>query len=312
MFEYYISSVLFIIILYYIYHKYFIKKYIEGEWLEINKDISIGNKLNWDISSNSKVKIVNFSSWKKYFLGQELYIQLKEKESLFMKFINDEDSDCILDVCDQKMKSIHRIIDPGKIIFSCVGREDHYLLEKNKKYIFFLRNNFLDKEVKTILRKYRNIDKLNKSVKRIETQFNCVDEKNIEPEYISKSYEIVEAMKKRGYRLVSIEKSDQYLSYPSNTISNKISLEVELGNVLILLCSNKEKTCGMINHFIEINSTNNNLNWYPDDDENISHLLLNNCDQFDKFTFYERMTNISNGSNIIPFCVLTFTNIKND
>ena len=56
--------------LYIIYNKYFNQKFREGEWLEINKDINIQQKLDWDISSNSNIKIANFSGWKKYFFGR--------------------------------------------------------------------------------------------------------------------------------------------------------------------------------------------------------------------------------------------------
>jgi len=134
-----------------------------------------------------------------------------------------------------------------------------------------------------------------------------VDEENINSEYVEKCNQILEAMKKRGYHISDIGKSEQYLSYPVNSISNKISIKVKLGQVLILLCSNKEKTCSMVNHSIEVNSKNNNLNWYPEDEENISHLLLDNYDQSDTFTFYERLTNITKESNILPFHVMVFT-----
>jgi hypothetical protein len=306
MFEYYIIFIIFSVTLYIIYNKYFNQKFREGEWLEINKDINIQQKLDWDISSNSNIRVANFSGWRKYFFGEDLFVSIKEKEALIMDFKNDEDSDCILDVYDDKMKNIYHIIDPEFIVFSNSNNDKHYYLQPKKKYIFFLRNNFLDDQVKTILRKYYDIEKVKKKGRKGEEYICSVDEDNMNQEYVEKSSQVIDAMKKRGYHLTNIVKSEQYLSFPSNNIGNKLSLNVELGEVLILLCTNKEKTCGMINHTIEINSQNNNLNWYPDDDENVSHLLLNNCDQDDIFTFYERTTNISNDSNILPFHVMVF------
>jgi hypothetical protein len=306
MFEYYVTSIILIITLYVVYKKYFDKDYTSGEWLEVNKDINLKFHLEWDISANSNIKIANFSGWKKYFFGKDFFTSLKGDEIIVMDFKNDEDSDCILDVYDQKMRSIYHIVDPEFLVFSSSGHKNHYRLDNNNKYIFFLRNNFLDKGVKTILRKYNSIEKIKKKVKKEEGFLCSVDEENMGQEYVEKSSEVVDAMKNRGYILINMVSSEQYLSFPSNNIGNKLSLEVELGDVLILLCTNKEKTCGMINHTIEINSENNNLNWYPDDDENVSHLLLDNCDQEDIFTFYERTTNISKDSNILPFHVMVF------
>lgn len=306
MFEYYIVFIILVVSIYMIYNKYFNQKYIQGEWLEINKDINIEQDLKWDISSNSNIKVANFSGWKKYFFGEDLFVSIKEKEALIMDFKNDEDSDCILDVYDDKMKNVYHFVDPEFLIFGYSNNHRHYYLEPNKRYIFFLRNNFLDGQVKTILRKYYDIEKIKKKGRKCEGYISCVDEDNMNQEYVEKSSQIVDAMKKRGYYLGNMIQSEQYLSFPSNNIGNKISIEAELGDVLILICTNKEKTCGMINHTIEINSQNNNLNWYPDDDENVSHLLLNNCDQDDVFTFYERTTNISNDSNILPFHVMIF------
>jgi hypothetical protein len=306
MFEYYIIFIIFSVTLYIIYNKYFNQKFREGEWLEINKDINIQQKLDWDISSNSNIRVANFSGWRKYFFGEDLFVSIKEKEALVMDFKNDDDSDCILDVYDDKMKNIYHVIDPEFIVFSNSNNDRHYHLQPKKKYIFFLRNNFLDGQVKTILRKYYDIEKVKKKGRKGDGYICSVNEDNMNQEYVEKSSQVIDAMKKRGYHLTNIVKSEQYLSFPSNNIGNKLSLNVELGEVLILLCTNKEKTCGMINHTVEINSQNNNLNWYPDDDENVSHLLLNNCDQDDIFTFYERTTNISNDSNILPFHVMVF------
>jgi len=271
-----------------------------------NKFINFQNNLNWDISSNSIVKVANFSRWNSFFHGKDLFMKLKQKEAIMMIFKNDDDSDCILDVLDEKMKSVYRIFDPESIVFSSSGKDSHYHLENDKKYIFFLRNNFLDKQVKTEIRKYRDLELIKSKIQKCEGEFCFVNEENIQEEYFSKCNQILDAMKKRGYSLVNISKSEKYLSYPANNLSSKIIIKVKFGEVLILLCSNKEKTCGMINHNIEINSKNNNLNWYPDDDENISHLLLDNSDQSDTFTFYERLTNITNGSNILPFHVMIF------
>ena len=307
MFEYYVMTLVIIISIYLIYHKYFISDFIKAEWLQINKDINFKNNLNWDISSNSVVKVANFSRWNGFFHGRDLFTKIKEKEAVMMIFKNDEDSECVLDVLDENMKSVHRIFDPESIVFSCTEKEFHYYLEKDKKYIFFLRNNFLDQQVKSEIRKYRDVEKIKGKLSKCEGEICYVNEENIHEEYISKCNQIMEAMKKRNYRLVNISKSEQYLSYPANNIGNKVSVKVKLNEVLILMCSNKEKTCGALNHNIEINSKNNNLNWYPDDNETISHLLLDNSDQSDIFTFYERLINVSNGSHVLPFHVLIFT-----
>ena len=62
----------------------------------------------------------------------------------------------------------------------------------------------------------------------------------------------------------------------------------------------------MKNHVIEVNSKNNNFDWKPSGEGEISHLLLDNCDDCDNFTFYERTTNVTNTSKILNFGVMLF------
>ena len=306
MFKFYITLVFFVVCLYLIYHKYFNKNYHLGEWLEIGKDININYKLEWDISNNSSVKIANFSTWKKYLFGGDFFNKIKEKEAVIMDFYGSQESHCILDVCDENMRSVYHIINPEFLIFSNQSNENHYYLETNKKYIFFVRDNHLGKQSKTILRKYKNIDLIKNKSKENKIQTCCINEEELHKEFLVKCEGLMDAMKKRYYILSNIARSEEYMSFPSNIISNKLQVESEVGDVLILVCTNKSKTAGMINHTIEINSKNNNLNWFPEDDETISHLLLNNCDQDDVFSFFERTTNVSNGSKILPFHVMVF------
>ena len=300
-----IMIIFFIVCLYLVYNKYFNKKYRTGEWLEINKDINIKYNLDWDVSSNSSVKIASFNKWKRFFKGDDFYTSLKRDECFVMGFRKSGDSYCILDVCDKEMNSIHHIVDPGVVIFSS---SKYYKLEPGKEYIFFLRDNHLGRKTHTILRKYKKLEDVEVKGESRNDQTCCIDEDNLEEHFYQKCEDIREAMKKRGYHLCDIVQSEEYLSFPNNSISNKLEVQSELGDVIILVCTNKSKTSGMKNHTIEINSGNNNLNWYPEDDEIVSHLLLDNCDQDDVFRFYERTTNVSNGSNILPFRVMIFKN----
>lgn len=308
MFKFYLTLVFSTILLYLIYNKYFNNNYRIGEWLEINRDINIKYQLEWDISNNSSVKIANFSTWKKYFFGNDFYNTIKNNEAIVMDFFPTQDSNCILDVCDQEMKPIYHIIDPDFLIFSNQNNKNHYNLEPKKKYIFFLRDNHLGNQSKTILRKYKDITKITKKPNNKNILTCCIDEEELHKEFVTKCESIMDAMKKRDYTLTNIVRSEEYLSFPSNLISNKLKVDSELGDVLVLVCTNKSKTSGMLNHTIEINSKNNNLNWFPEDNETISHLLLNNCDQDDIFSFFERTTNVSNGSKILPFHVMVFKN----
>jgi hypothetical protein len=293
MFEIYITLVIFSVVIILIYTKFF------------DKDIKIEYKINWDVTKNSVVKVLNFSRWKKYFFGQNLFVELKNKEGIYLSI----KEDCILDVCDNMMNNIYHIIDPKEIIFSLdTENKTHYNLERSKKYIFFLRTN-IEKNINIETLKYGNINKSVKKVVKKSNQICCIDEDTLFQDFYKKCEDLREAMLKRGYDLVNIGKSEEYLSFPNNSISNKLELKVELGDVIILVTTNKKLTSEMKNHLIEINSENNSFDWEPTSDENIVFLLLDNCDKDDTFCFYERTTNIKNGSNILPFQVLVFNKI---
>ena len=189
MFKFYLTLVFSIILLYLIYNKYFNNNYRIGEWLEINRDINIKYQLEWDISNNSSVKIANFSTWKKYFFGNDFYNTIKNNEAIVMDFFPTQDSNCILDVCDQEMKPIYHIIDPDFLIFSNQNNKNHYNLEPKKKYIFFLRDNHLGNQSKTILRKYKDITKITKKPNNKNILTCCIDEEELHKEFVTKLLE---------------------------------------------------------------------------------------------------------------------------
>lgn len=304
MFEIYISFIMFTVILFIVYNKFFEKGYKEGEWLTINKDIKIEYKINWDVSKKSVIRVLNFSNWKKYFMTIDLFQTVKQEEGIYLKF-ND---DCILDVCDNKMNNIYNIVNPVNIIFSNQKNKNHYTLSEDKKYIFFLRTNE-EKNLNIITKKYYKIKNNKEKISRHSNQICCIDEDDLFQEFYKKCEDLKNAMLKRSYNLTKIGKSEEYLSFPNNSISNKLTMEIELGDVIVLVTTNKKITSEMKNHIIEINSENNNFVWEPDAGDNIVFLLLDNCDQDDTFHFYERTTNIKNGSNILPFQVLVFNKI---
>lgn len=301
MLEIYISSIIFTIILFLIYKKFFPSSHEEGEWLEINKDIKLESKIDWDISDKSVVRVLNFKSWKKVFFGGDLFQKINNKEGLIFKFGNR----CILDVCDKDMKNIHHIVNPDLIIFANENDPRIYKLDPKNKYIFFLRING-DEEFRHRSYKISDMEKVKIRGRRKNCQLCYVDEDDLFETFYRRCEEIRDAMGKRGYNLEKVARSEEYVSFPNNTISNKVQLETELGDVLILVTTNKSITSEMRNHTIEINSQNNSFVWKPEGDDTIVHMLLDNCDQDDVFTFYERTTNIKNSSNILPFQVLVF------
>ena len=113
-------------------------------------------------------------------------------------------------------------------------------------------------------------------------------------------------MQKRGYYLAEILQSQEYVSYPSNIIAHKLSVESELGDVVFLVCTNKEKTNSIKGHTIEVNSKNNSFNWKPENNDIITHLLIDNSDMDDEFTFYERTLNVHKNSKLLSFGVMVF------
>ena len=301
MFEIYILLVIFVATLVVIYRKFYQFKYCTGEWLTINKDIKVENDIDWDISDKSVIRILNFKKWTQFFFGSDLYTQITKDEGIVMKFTDD----CVLDVCDENMDNIHHIVDPKLVIFS---REDDprvYKINPERKYIFFLRTD-IDKNLNSRIYKFYDMKEAKITGFSTKCQICYLDEDELFKEFYKECEKIRDAMSKRGYNLVNVTKSDEYVSFPNNSISNKLKIESELGDVLILVTTNKTVTSEMMHHKIEVNSENNSFNWHPDGDSNISHLLLDNCDQDDTFCFYERTTNIKNGSNILPFQVLTF------
>ena len=300
MFEIYISFIMFSVVLIIIYKKFFENGYETGEWLTVNKDIKIEYEINWDISEKSVIRVLNFSKWKKYFMGIDLFTNINNKGGIYLKF----EEDCVLDVCDNMMNNIYNIVNPSTIIFSNQDNKYHYNLSKDKKYIFFLRTN-KEKNLNIKTKKYSDINNNKEKILKHSNQICCIDEDNLFQEFYKKCEDIKTAMLKRNYNLVKIGKSEEYLSFPNNSISNKLTIEVELGDVIILVTTNKKFTSEMKNHLIEVNSENNNFVWEPSSNENISFLLLDNCDQDDTFNFYERTTNVKNGSNLLPFQVFS-------
>jgi hypothetical protein len=301
MFEIYILVIIFISCIVFVYKKFYGPQYELGEWLTVDKDIKIENDINWDVSDKSVVRVVNLKKWRRYFFGSDLFVTIKEKEGLALKF----DHDCILDVCDDMMNNIHHIVNPDLIILSDEEDPRVYRLESHKKYLFFMRTD-TDKNLESKIYKFKDIQKAKITGKRKTCQMCYLDEDDLFGEFYKECEKIRNAMALRGYNLVKIGKSNEYLSFPNNSISNKLEIESELGDVLILVTTNKSITSEMKNHSLEINSSNNSFNWKPEDTKSICHLLLDNCDQDDKFCFYERTTNIKNGSNILPFQVLVF------
>lgn len=293
--------IIFAVSLVLVYKKLIVNKPVKGKWLTIDKDIKLKNNLEWDISNKSVVKILNFRPLMNVLFGKDLYISLKDTEAIVIK----TKGNCILDVCDNYLNSIYHIIDPKIAVFSLKKEGKSYTLKKDKKYIFFMRTE-VDDNSRILGYKIPNVNKIDfKKIKRKETSL-YTDEEDLFSEFYKKCSDINNAMKKRGYILTNIHKSQEYLSFPNKTISNKVEVVSELGDVFILVTTNKKLTSNMKNHTIEINSANNSFLWKPEDNETISHLLLDNCDQDDTFTFYERTTNLSNNSNILPFQVLMF------
>ncbi len=303
MLEIYILSVIFTIIIFVMYKKFKSSGYTKGEWLTINKDIKMETDINWDITDKSVVRVLNFKSWRKVFFGGDLFQNFEDKEGIIFKFKNN----CILDVYNQNMENVYHIVNPNLIIFSNEFDPRIYRINPKDKYIFFARTSDEDQNFSSEIYRVKDMQKVNiKGRKCSNNQMCYVDEDNLFNSFYKRCEDIRDAMYKRGYDLVSVEKSEEYLSFPNNTISNKVELETELGDVLILVTTNKSITTEMKNHGIEINSGNNSFVWKPEGDDTIVHMLLDNCDQDDVFKFYERTTNIKNSSNILPFQVLVF------
>ena len=301
MFEIYILLIIFVATIVIIYKKFYQSKYTSGEWLTVNRDIKLENDIDWDITDKSVIRIVNFKKWTQFFFGSDLYTQLKKEEGIVMKF----DDDCVLDVCDENMDSIHHIVDPKLIMFAYEDDPRIYKINPESKYIFFLRTD-VNKNLNSKIYKFKDMKEAKITGFGTKCQLCYLDEDELFKDFYKECEKIRDALSIRGYQLVNVTKSDEYLSFPNNSISNKVEIESELGDVLILVTTNKSVTSEMKNHKIEVNSENNSFYWQPDGDTNISHLLLDNCDQDDTFCFYERTTNIKNGSNILPFQVLTF------
>jgi len=306
MFEIYITLIFFFTTLYFIYKRYFYGDIIKGEWLEINRDISIKNGFNWDISGNSNIKILNFSNWRRYFFGATLFQKLGGEEGFVMNFGRTYGCHYTLDVYDEEMIPIHSIIDPDSLIFSPTGNPGHYPLDPDRGYIFFLRTCHTGMDTTPEVHRHRRIKEFRGISSIRDWKLSVTDESELEEYFQEKAISIKSAMIKRGYYLAEIHSSEEYLSFPSSVICHRTGVPTTLGDVIILLCTNKWKTMGMANHSVEVNSANKNLNWKPDDNGIISHLLIDNSDGDDMIQFYERTTNVSNKSNILPFQVMVF------
>ena len=302
MLEIYILSIIFTIILFLVYKKFFPSSYLEGEWLTINKDIKLDSEIDWDISDKSVIRVLNFRNWKKVFFGGDLFQQINDKEGIIFKF----GRGCILDVYNKKMENVYHIVNPDLIIFANEDDPRIYKINPKDRYIFFVRTPEDDNQFSCKSYKFKNMKKIKIRGRRKNCQLCYVDEDDLFETFYDRCEEIRDAMYKRNYSLVNVAKSEEYVSFPNNTISNKVELETELGDVLILVTTNKSITSEMRNHSIEINSENNSFVWKPEGDDTIVHMLLDNCDQDDVFSFYERTTNIKNCSNILPFQVLVF------
>ena len=218
--------------------------------------------------------------------------------------MNFKEKNSILDVYNKNMENIYHIIDPDCLIFSPIENENYYTLDSNEEYIFFLRSDNKSSEYRLL--KYNDISNLDFEIKIENQLIQAVDENELYDEFTNRCIELRDSMQNRGFFLVDIKRSEEYISFPSNIIANKLVVFLEKGDIVILVCTNKKKTSNMSNHVIEINSVYNNMEWSPNNEENISHLVLDNCDDSGKFIFYERTTNISNSSNILNFDILIF------
>jgi hypothetical protein len=295
-----------------IYNKFYGYKKLKGNWIKIDRNIKILNNLEWDVSANSDIYIPNFNYLKNYIFSHELTQKLKENESFLMSFFRKDNSYSSLDVYDKNYNLVHNIVDPDAVLFSTLDNENHYKLEKDKEYYFFLRFNHSGEKMRYQLYKLKGKDYLPDFIQIENTQTNAVDEEELYDLFVETCDLIRESMDERGYYLTDIKKSEEYISYPSSNVSNKLEVFCEVDDIMILVCTNKNKNFDMKFHSIEINSQNNNLNWFPEDNNHISHLILNNEDIDDNYTFYERTNKVSHNSKLIPFRVLVFRGMEED
>ena len=210
MLEIYITFLILVLIITFIYKKFFQRDYNEGEWLVINKDIQIKNNLDWDISHNSQIKVANFHHWKSRFFGRDLFVKMKEKEGILARFDYPKQESWILDVLDRRMNSVHHLVNPREVLFTSVKKINGYFLEPKKKYIFFLRDS-TEKNYSKIY-KIHNVTGL-KITEQKSLPLCVLDERELSSHLFKRLEDVKSAMDKRKYYLADVVTSEEYLFY---------------------------------------------------------------------------------------------------
>lgn len=285
------------LVFYFLYNFYLNIENLEGKWimLEKYKDFSL------DISDNSIIKYPYFSKINFYSFTSP-FIFLNENEQIYMNFNDIENTYHQIILYNESGKLIKEFENPKSLLFTTKGIGNSIVLEEKKTYSIFLRVNSIKDNISNCLVKNFNSKLTNKTIYEKKNKI-IIDENYF---YDSKYKELDVLIKKyqKNGEIVKVLHSENYISFPVNLYAHKLNFFVKKGQKIMILTTTKNTNYG-IKHLIEVNSEINSLNWFP---EKENKLILNNTEDDNFFTIYERLYGVDeNSSNILPFSVIVFT-----
>lgn len=295
-----LKDVCYIIILtllfYFTYNYYLNIENLEGKWITLKKykDFSL------DISDNSTIKYPYFSKINFYSYTSP-FISLNEDEQIYMNFNNVENTYHQVFLCDDGGKLLRTFEQPKSLLFTTKGKCNSIILEEKVVYSIFLRINNVSDNVTNKLVKNFSSSLTNSTI--YERKNNIIIDENYFYDNKYKELDILIKKIQRTNMIVKVLHSESYTSFPVNLYAHKITFSVEKGEKIMIITTTKNINYG-ITHIIEVNSEINSLNWFP---EKENKLILNNSEDDNLFTIYERLYGVDEGgSNILPFSVIVY------
>jgi hypothetical protein len=302
-----VENVLYIIFLtiifYTLYNLYEDVNMSEGKWITIGENDSLKN-LKYDITDNSIIQFPSFSRFN-IFDYSSPGITLYKDQEIYMSFKNLFNSHYNLTVYDKDLNQIYDFNCPISLLFS-TKKENKLYLNPDQLYYIFLRSNITENYIDNSLVKFYKERK-----NKIKLSYNYspkiyIDEGEINKLLFSRGKKIIQEMKDKNYQLKKIIYAEEYYSFPNTDYAYKNNFSCKKGDKIILICTNKCKNVQLNNHLIEINSQIQSLNWFPSGEDFLSHIILDNSEDDNNFSIYERLYGVNKKSKILPFSVLIF------
>lgn len=255
-----------------------------------------------DETNNYKLKIPLFKKEAKFNRRINSTIQLKKGE--LIKFtLNAQETQLI--ITDSFYNIVHKINNPVEVNFTTEKLPMSYKLEENKKYLIFVRYNPAYEDFKSSLIKYSDHSKVPLNSNTLNNDITILNETNMYKEMEINSRLFIHDMKENNYIIQDFKYAIPFMSFPSNDLFHKVKYTAKKNDCIVIMTTNKHNI-GCDKQLIEVNTNTKSFNWYPDCDKLFCTFIIDNDIDDNEFIIYERLINVDNKSNIMPFKLLVF------